>query len=164
VKTGKARWVHEWAEPGNGGILTTAGKLLFTGVGRYLVALDPADGRTMWHYELKAGLNNGPITFELDGKQFVVVGAGTTLYSFTVNPAGTTTATEPAAELLPPGAGREAVVRMCSGCHGIETAVATRRARADWENVVETMRGNGAPGTDSDARAVLDYLQTHFGR
>ena len=84
-KTGQARWVHEF--PGKGtagsGLLSTAGRLLFSGdPSGNLIAWDPATGGTLWHFRLPAPVSNGPMTFELDGRQFLIVGAGDTLYSF----------------------------------------------------------------------------------
>ena len=85
-KTGKVRWSHKW--PGNGGgvrsgLLSTAGKLLFAGdPSSNFVALDPATGEPLWHAALHASVSNGPITYELDGVQYVVVGAGDSLYGF----------------------------------------------------------------------------------
>jgi alcohol dehydrogenase (cytochrome c) len=65
--------------------LSTAGKLLFGGdPAGNVMALDPANGRILWHAGLAAPVSNGPITFELDGRQYVVVGAGDMLYAFTL--------------------------------------------------------------------------------
>ncbi|MBV9763610.1 MAG: PQQ-binding-like beta-propeller repeat protein, partial [Acidobacteriaceae bacterium] len=78
-------WSHEF--PGKGqavsGILTTAGKLLFSGdpSGNF-VAWDPGTGRILWHIHLPAAVSNGPMTYELDGRQYLVLGAGDTLYAF----------------------------------------------------------------------------------
>ncbi|MEO7141940.1 MAG: acido-empty-quinoprotein group A [Bryobacteraceae bacterium] len=86
-QTGKLRWSHVYH--GNagfgsgGGILTTAGKLLFSGdPSGNLVAFNPETGNILWHFGLAAPLSNGPMTYELDGRQYVVVGAGDTLYGF----------------------------------------------------------------------------------
>jgi alcohol dehydrogenase (cytochrome c) len=86
-KTGTVRWSHRW--PGNGGVrsglLSTAGKLLFAGdMNQNLVALDPATGTPLWHARMHTGMTNGPITYELDGTQYVVVGAGDSLYAFSL--------------------------------------------------------------------------------
>jgi alcohol dehydrogenase (cytochrome c) len=63
--------------------LSTAGKLLFAGdPSSNFVALDPATGDSLWHAALHASVTNGPITYELDGVQYLVVGAGDTLYAF----------------------------------------------------------------------------------
>jgi len=99
-KTGQIRWTHEY--PGTSGsvtsILTTAGNLLFTGDPKHnLIAFEPASGRILWHVGLLASLSNGPMTYELDGRQYLVVGAGDMLYAFTLPQQATTKATEQAA-------------------------------------------------------------------
>jgi alcohol dehydrogenase (cytochrome c) len=85
-RTGKIVWRHEW--PGGGGpshILTTAGKLLFTHNQNYLIAFDPANGKILWHAGLAAAPTAGVITYLLDGKQYLLVVAGDSLYAFSVN-------------------------------------------------------------------------------
>jgi type 1 glutamine amidotransferase/outer membrane protein assembly factor BamB len=69
-----------------------------------------------------------------------------------------------AAPSLPQATGREAVVKMCSGCHGLETSIAPRHSRGEWQELVQSMRDRGAPGSDEDSRAAVDYLSTQFGR
>jgi acido-empty-quinoprotein group A len=86
-QSGKTRWTHQYDGRGGGmsGILTTAGKLLFTGdPAGNLIAYDPATGGILWHARLTAPVSNGPMTYELDGRQYLVVGAGDTLYAFTM--------------------------------------------------------------------------------
>ena len=84
--TGKTTWRHDW--PGGGGssgLLSTAGKLLFAGdSSAHLVALDPASGKILWHTNLASNVSNGAETYMLDGKQYLVVGAGPQLYAFTL--------------------------------------------------------------------------------
>ena len=46
--------------------------------------MDSTSGETLWHTTVGANQTNGAITFELDGKQYVVVGAGDSLYAFTL--------------------------------------------------------------------------------
>jgi acido-empty-quinoprotein group A len=89
VHTGKIRWRHEVTNLVNsvgisGGILTTAGHLLFTGDAGRLAAFDPASGKLLWNQRLLAAVSNGPSTWMLDGKQYLIVGAGDTLYAFTL--------------------------------------------------------------------------------
>ncbi|RXH54646.1 acido-empty-quinoprotein group A [Granulicella sibirica] len=83
-QTGKIKWAHDWATTGaRSGILTTAGGLLFVGdPSTNLVAFDAANGDIVWHAGLQASVNNGPITYELDGKQYLLAAAGDTLYAF----------------------------------------------------------------------------------
>lgn len=93
IHTGKIRWKHVAGGPDGtlvhsagitGGILTTAGRVLFTGDSGQLVAFDPATGKILWHQRLPGNVSNGPSTWMLDGKQYLIVGAGDTLYAFTL--------------------------------------------------------------------------------
>lgn len=83
-RTGKTRWEHLWPSSGaRSGILTTASNVLITGdTTSNLVAFNAATGAILWHAGLGGPVTNGPITFELDGLQYVVAAAGDTLYSF----------------------------------------------------------------------------------
>ena len=86
-RTGKIRWKHVFPDRGGSlsGILTTAGKLLFAGdPSANFIAFNPENGKILWHVGLTASVSNGPITYELDGRQYVVVGAGDILYAFTI--------------------------------------------------------------------------------
>ena len=89
-RTGEVKWEHRY--PGLGfwsstypGMLSTAGKLLFTGdpVGNF-IAYDPASGKVLWHTNLGSIVCNSPITYMLDGRQYVVVASGDTLYAFSL--------------------------------------------------------------------------------
>ena len=84
-KTGKVKWQHQYPRTSGylSGLLTTAGKLLFAGdpFGN-LIAFDPANGDELWHAKLTAPVSNGPVTYLLDKHQYVVVGAGDSLYAF----------------------------------------------------------------------------------
>ena len=85
-KTGKTVWRHDW--PSGGGVvnnLSTAGKLLFTSNASNLIAFQAATGKILWHTGLMAAPSAGPITYMLDGKQYLLVAAGDSLYAFTVN-------------------------------------------------------------------------------
>jgi alcohol dehydrogenase (cytochrome c) len=88
-KTGTIRWSHKW--PGNGGgvrsgLLSTAGNLLFAGdPNSNFVAMNAATGEPLWHAGLHTGVSNGPITYQLDGLQYVVVGAGDSIYGFVMS-------------------------------------------------------------------------------
>lgn len=84
-RTGKVRWSHVWEGSGGGltGLLSTAGNVLFAGDGsQHFLALDPATGKPLWHANIASNVSNGPMTYELDGVQYVVVGAGDTLWGF----------------------------------------------------------------------------------
>ena len=84
-KTGKIAWSHPLGDgPASAGVMTTASGLTFTGdVPGNVMALRTRDGATLWHMKFPNGrLGNGPITYMLDGKQFIVVGGGSSLYAF----------------------------------------------------------------------------------
>ncbi len=83
-KTGKIRWSHKWEGSGaRSGILSTAGNLVFAGdpAGNF-VALNATTGEPLWHAGLGNAVTNGPITFEQDGLQHLVVAAGDMVYAF----------------------------------------------------------------------------------
>jgi alcohol dehydrogenase (cytochrome c) len=83
-KTGQARWRHRFYSNGvgGGGLLATAGGLIFTGDGSSsLAAYDAANGKALWNTRI-GRVSNAPQTFELDGHQYVICASGDTLWSF----------------------------------------------------------------------------------
>ena len=67
-------------------MLSTAGNVVFTGgSSNDLVALNATTGEALWQARLNSAVANGPITYELDGLQYVLVGAGDTLWTFVMN-------------------------------------------------------------------------------
>jgi len=86
-RTGKVRWSHTWEGGGFSGLLSTAGNVLFSGDGSSanFVALNATTGDPLWHAGVRTAVTNGPITYTLDGLQYVMVGAGDTLWAFVMN-------------------------------------------------------------------------------
>ena len=82
--TGKIVWNHELGEGESlAGILTTAGRLLFSADNsNNVLALDPATGKTIWHVNMGGKLQASPMTYQIDGRQFVVVPVHNVLYAF----------------------------------------------------------------------------------
>jgi alcohol dehydrogenase (cytochrome c) len=77
VDTGKIDWQVMTPEPMIGGALATAGNLVFTGEGNgWFEAFDAKTGKKLWRFNLSAGVNAPPITYEVDGTQYVAVAAG----------------------------------------------------------------------------------------
>jgi alcohol dehydrogenase (cytochrome c) len=75
--TGKIRWQVKTEQPMIGGILATAGGLVFTGEGNgHFKAYDAETGSTLWDYQAGAGVNAPPSSYTVEGKQYIVVGAG----------------------------------------------------------------------------------------
>ena len=84
--TGKVRWTHPWRSPTpRSGLLVTAGNVLFTSGSGGLEALNATTGDALWHSRLPNPITNGPVTYELDGQQYVTVAAGTWVVSFVMN-------------------------------------------------------------------------------
>lgn len=74
---GRIRWQVKTPEPLLGGVLATAGNVVFSGEGNgAFSAFDAANGNRLWQFNCGAGVNAPPITYEIDGKQYVAVAAG----------------------------------------------------------------------------------------
>lgn len=87
-KTGRIKWSHKWEGPGGprSGVLSTAGNVVFAADPmNNFVALNATTGQPLWHVNLGSGMSNGPISYALDGTQYVVVGAGDTLFGFAMH-------------------------------------------------------------------------------
>ncbi len=85
-RTGKVVWNHELGNGGTiAGILTTAGHLLFTADNSgNLLALAPATGKTLWHLNMGGELVASPMTYQLDGRQYLIIPVQDILYAFAV--------------------------------------------------------------------------------
>ena len=74
---GKVRWQVEYAGPYNGGVLATAGNLVFQGTADgYLYAYAADSGKKLWEKHVQTGIVAPPITYSVDGEQYVAVLAG----------------------------------------------------------------------------------------
>ena len=74
---GKERWRVPRPVPVNGGVLSTAGGLVFQGDARgQFAAYDAASGRQLWSFDAQTGIVAAPISYEVGGEQFVAVMAG----------------------------------------------------------------------------------------
>jgi len=77
VETGKIAWQYKTAQPLIGGVLATAGNLVFMGEGDgWLDAFNAKSGDRVWRYNLGAGVNAPPITYQVNGEQYLAVAAG----------------------------------------------------------------------------------------
>ena len=89
VETGKIAWEVALEGPVDGkrvaGILGTAGGLLFYGdPSGYFVAADERNGKTLWRVPLHATIKTSPMTYTVDGKQYVALAAGSNVITFAV--------------------------------------------------------------------------------
>ena len=82
-RTGKRVWTFPQFDVTDAGMLTTASDLLFTG-GRegYFYALDAKTGKEVWKANLGGSIVMAPITYQIEGKQYVSVISGHTLVTF----------------------------------------------------------------------------------
>ncbi|NDV52727.1 PQQ-binding-like beta-propeller repeat protein [Yangia sp. PrR007] len=75
--TGDIAWQVRTAEPMIGGVLATAGGLVFTGEGNGLFkAYDSSNGGELWRFQAGAGVNAPPSSYTVEGQQYIVVAAG----------------------------------------------------------------------------------------
>jgi alcohol dehydrogenase (cytochrome c) len=75
--TQKEAWHMDLQLPWNGGTMTTAGNLVFFGdIEGIFHALDAKTGKELWRMNLGSGIGAGPVTFAVDGKQYVAILAG----------------------------------------------------------------------------------------
>jgi quinohemoprotein ethanol dehydrogenase len=188
----KPRWKIDFEQPGvTGGALSTAGNLVFHGSNDGSFHAYSADrGESLWQVPLAPGFNN-PVTFELDGKQYVAVmtGRGGTqapgrVYAFALDAATPIPTMEPppgaekefeltesaetvAAELaqagLPEGPGRDLLGRLCVSCHPPAAFTKYRLPAEAWKTIVQQMANRGMPGNEQERQAIVDYLAENLG-
>ncbi|MCE2540905.1 MAG: PQQ-binding-like beta-propeller repeat protein, partial [Acidobacteria bacterium] len=81
--TGEQAWKYEMTDVTSSGILTTATDVLFTGNREgYFHAFDARDGTLLWRKTLGGMIANGPISYAVDGRQYVAVASGNGLFVY----------------------------------------------------------------------------------
>jgi alcohol dehydrogenase (cytochrome c) len=86
ARTGAIVWEHRgpprrttrWL----GGVLSTAGNVLFVGQSNNLIALDALTGEQLWQTNLGGYVAANPIAFAVDGRQHIAIAAGNVIYAF----------------------------------------------------------------------------------
>src|SRR4029079_11341053 len=83
--TGERKWEFKTARPSLAGTLSTQSGLVFSGDndGNFF-AVDAKTGARLWNYQTGAAIYAAPITYSIDGKQYVLLGSGTTLTAFAI--------------------------------------------------------------------------------
>lgn len=75
--TGKIVWEHKERLPLWAGTMTTSGNLVFTGTSDgYLKAFDARNGKELWSFQTGSGIVSSPITWEMDGVQYIGIASG----------------------------------------------------------------------------------------
>ncbi|HBY63927.1 MAG TPA: PQQ-dependent dehydrogenase, methanol/ethanol family [Solibacterales bacterium] len=83
--TGRRVWEYPMTGDTNSwtGVVSTAGGVVFSGDDDgHLVALDASTGRHLWHYNLGEPLSASPVSFAVDGKQYVAIASATAIHAF----------------------------------------------------------------------------------
>ena len=82
-RTAQEKWKYSTTDVADGGIVTTAADVLFSGNREgYFQALDARTGTLLWKTNLGAQIISGPITYMVDGKQYVVTISGQAIFAF----------------------------------------------------------------------------------
>ena len=81
--TGDVRWEYPIAPRSTSGLLTTAGDLVFGGtIDGYFFAIDAVSGEELWHVAVGARVHSAPLTYSVNGEQFVTIAAGNVVFTF----------------------------------------------------------------------------------
>jgi alcohol dehydrogenase (cytochrome c) len=81
--SGEVKWEFRHLSPTWSGVLSTAGGLLFTGDAEgNFIALDASSGKPLWHFQMGGAVYASPMAFAIDGKEYVAIAAGSSLYAF----------------------------------------------------------------------------------
>jgi alcohol dehydrogenase (cytochrome c) len=88
IATGERRWEFRYPTPSMAGVLSTASGLVFAGDNEgNFHAFEARSGKHLWHYATGSSIwGAAAMTYMLDGRQHVIIPAGTTLLSFTLKP------------------------------------------------------------------------------
>jgi len=81
--TGDIRWEYAIAPRSTSGLMSTAGDVVFGGtVDGYFFAIDAVSGEELWHMTVGARVHSAPISYAVDGQQYVSIAAGNVVFTF----------------------------------------------------------------------------------
>ena len=60
--------------------------------------------------------------------------------------------------------GRKLVENVCTYCHNLDRLRGKELSRQEWSGLIKGMISEGAPVTDQEFSAILDYLEKNYGR
>ena len=83
LKTGERKWEFKTERASLAGTMSTASGLVFGGdMDGNFFAIDASNGSRLWNYQTGAPIYAPPITYKIDGKQYVLLGSGTSLTAY----------------------------------------------------------------------------------
>jgi alcohol dehydrogenase (cytochrome c) len=84
AQTGRKVWTSPIARPSlQAGVLATGGEVVFAGTTEgNLLALDARTGQPLWHFQTGGPILAAPMSYSVDGEQFIALAAGNMLYGF----------------------------------------------------------------------------------
>jgi alcohol dehydrogenase (cytochrome c) len=90
VTTGRVRWQYRLPERANrpvmGGLLSTAGRIIFGGDNETFFALNAETGAELWHFEVGGSITAAPVSYEVAGRQYVAITAAHNILVFALPP------------------------------------------------------------------------------
>ena len=83
-ETGDVMWQYSLSRSNGSGVLATAGGVVFSATSEgNVIALNARTGAPLWHFQTGGNRMKGsPMSYSVDGKQFIAISAGDVLYSF----------------------------------------------------------------------------------
>ena len=79
----RVKWKFQHTSPTWSGVLSTAGGLVFSGDAEgNFIAFEAASGKPLWHFQMGGAVYAPPVAFAVDGKEYVVIAAGSGLFAF----------------------------------------------------------------------------------
>ena len=84
VRSGRKLWTFHVASPSlTAGVLGTRGEVVFAATAEgNLIGLDAHTGQSLWHFQTGGPISASPMSYSVDGTQFIAIAAGNTLYGF----------------------------------------------------------------------------------
>jgi alcohol dehydrogenase (cytochrome c) len=81
--TATVKWEFKYFAPSSAGVLSTASGLVFAGDSDgNVMAFNARTGKNLWHFQTGGSISSAPTTFQVNGKQYVALPAGNTLFAF----------------------------------------------------------------------------------
>jgi competence protein ComEA len=69
-----------------------------------------------------------------------------------------------AADDFPEGPGKDALMKVCTSCHGLESIPNLKYSKQEWQGLVYQMQDNGANASSEELDAIIAYLTQNFGK